>query len=122
VVWVWLTVFYKIVMQSQYIFTTVTGSPITGSFWTVTDSEPSLSSKYGNVPLLLKLMSIQFLKNSRAIKHSDISGTSKLLIIHFKQYGITAQSTALFIHALMYTIHTHALKRSHTHIHITHLL
>jgi len=61
-----------------------------------------------------------FLKSSRAIKHSDISGTSKLLFIHLKLYGITAQSTALFIHALMYTIHTHALKRSHTHIHITH--
>jgi len=36
-------------------FTTVTGSPaITGSFRMVTDHEPDLSSKYGNVPLTLQ--------------------------------------------------------------------
>ena len=53
VVWVWLTVFYKKSHIVQHIFTTVTGSPITGSFRTITDSEPSLSSKY--VPLRLNV-------------------------------------------------------------------
>jgi len=35
---------------SQRIFTTVTGSPATtGSFWMVTNCEPGLSSKYGDM-------------------------------------------------------------------------
>jgi len=33
-----------------------------------------------------------------AIKHSDINGTSELLIIHFKWYGIVTQSATLSIH------------------------
>ena len=45
-------------MQAQHIFTTVTGLPaITGSFWTVTDREPGLSSKYGDVHLTLQVFS-----------------------------------------------------------------
>ena len=52
VVWAWLAVFYKEITQSQHFFTTVTGSSAnTGSFWTVTDREPGLSTKYGNVSL-----------------------------------------------------------------------
>jgi len=54
VVWVWLAIVYKEITQSQHIFITVTGSPaITGSFWTVTDREPGLSTKYGNVSLTI---------------------------------------------------------------------
>jgi len=49
------TVFYKKSTHSQHILTTVTGSPaITSSIWMVTDCEPCLSSKYGDVTLTLQ--------------------------------------------------------------------
>jgi len=61
-----------------------------------------LSSKYRDMPLTLQCVQV-FLRSCKkltdAIKHSDISGTSELLI---KWYGIVAQCAAL----LMYTIHT----------------
>jgi len=41
-----------------------------------------------------------------AIKYSDISGSSELLIIHFKWYGIIAQSAALFASTLVHYTHT----------------
>jgi len=47
-------------------------------------------------------------------KHSDISGTSELLIIQFEQYGTTAQSIALFPHT-----YTHALTYAQTYTHYT---
>jgi len=56
--------------------------------------------------------SIFFKVVSDAIKHSDMRETSELLIIHFKWYGIIAQSAPLFasthIHHIhhTYTIHT----------------
>ena len=91
-VWVWLC----IAPYSTKIHT-VTGSPaITGNFWTVTVRESGLSSKY---------FSQSCEKLTDAIKHSDISGTSEL-IIHLKWYGIIAQSAALFT-STHDTIHTH---------------
>jgi len=102
---VWLTTLLHILLkvtQAQHIFVTGTGSPaITVSFWTVTDCEPGLSSKYDDVPLTLFSQSCE--KFTDTIKHID---TTELLIIHFKWYGIIAQSAALFTHTLMYTIHT----------------
>ena len=48
-----------------------------------------------------------FLRNYLdTIKHSDISGTPELLIIHFKWYGIIAQSAALFVCTHVHYIHT----------------
>jgi len=44
---------------TAYFFTTVIGSPA-GSFWTVTDCKPGLSSMYGNVPLMLQVFSQSF--------------------------------------------------------------
>ena len=46
-------------------------------------------------------------KLADAIKHSDISGTSEVLIIHFKWDGIIAQSTAFF--ASTHEHHTYML-------------
>ena len=45
------------------------------------------------------------------IKHSNISGTLELLIIHFKWHGISTQSAALFTctHVHIYTHYTPAV-------------
>ena len=46
-----------------------------------------------------------------AIKHSDIdiNDTYDLLITHFKQCGIIAQSTTLFTRTHVHNTYTHAL-------------
>jgi len=104
------SVLYKIHIVTAY-FTTVTGSPaITDSVWMVTGRKPDLSSKYGDMSLTLQRFSQSCEKLTDAIKHSDISGTSELLIIHFEWYGIVTQSAALFT-----CTHVH-------YTHITHLL
>jgi len=75
---------------------------ITGSFWTVRDG--CAWSKYGNLPYRF---SQSCEKLTDAIKRCDISGTSELLIIHFKWYGNITQSAALLtcthVHYTYYT-------------------
>ena len=60
------------------------------------------------------LTSIFFSKSSDVIKHN---GISELLIIHFKWFGIIAQSTAfVYTHSCILYVHmTHS-----SHLHITH--
>ena len=110
VVWVWLTILLRILQKftlSQHNFTTVTGSPaIIGSFWTVTDREPGLNSKYSNATLTLQAFSQSCEKLTDAIKHGDISGTCELQIIHFKWYGIITQSAAFFTCTHVHYTHT----------------
>ena len=67
--------------------------------WSQIISLHGLSSKYGNMCLTLQCLQVfsqSCEKLTDAIKHSDVSGTSELLIIHFKWYGIIAQSAALY--------------------------
>jgi len=69
-----------------------------------------LSSKYDDMPLTLhyiQAFSQSCEKLTDANKHSDISGTSDFLIIHFKWYGIVAQCAVLF---------------TSTHVHHTYML
>ena len=119
---VWLTILLCILQKghtvTQHIYTTVTRSTgITSSFWTVTDCEPGLSSEsIVMCPLCYNVDNYYSQSCERltdAIKHSDITGTSELLIIHFILYGIVAQSTALFtcthVHYTYIHMHTHTL-------------
>jgi len=59
-----------------------------------------LSFECGDMPstlqCLYKYFSQSCEKLTDAIKHSDVSGTSELFIIHFKWRGITVQSAPLF--------------------------
>ena len=43
--------------RQHLLFLPLSQGPATGSFWTVTDHEPGLSSKYGDVPLTLQVFS-----------------------------------------------------------------
>ena len=72
--------------------------------WSHADCKPDLSSKYGDVSLTLQGFSQSCEKLTDAIKHSGISDTSELLIIHFKWHGIITQLATLF-NAFMYIIH-----------------
>ena len=108
VVLVWFGLPKKSLSHSIF-FITVTGSPaIIGSLWTVTDHEPGLSSKYDNVPFILQSIFSQ--KLTDVINHN---GSSELLI-HFKWYGIVAQSTALFKHTHVHYTYT-CTHNSHIH-------
>jgi len=53
------------------------------------------------------------------VKHSDITGTSELLIIHFKLYRIISQSTALFAHTRVHYTHMNMHLHAHTYTHNT---
>ena len=105
VVWVWLTILLHILKftQSPHIFTTVRVTSNHRQFCMVTDHEPGLSSKYGNVPLILQVFSQSCEKY--VIKHSELP------IRHFKWHGIITQLCSI-VHMHSCTLHTH----------ITHLL
>jgi len=68
----------------------------------VTDHEPGLSSKYGNVPLILQVFSQSCEKFTDAIKHSELP------IIHFKWYGIITQLCSI-VHMHSCTLYTPAV-------------
>jgi len=111
----WLTILHiapystKNVPQSQHMLTAVTGSPaITSSFGTVTDSEPGLSSKYGNVPLMMqyceKLADAN--KNTAPLNFSLYALNSTELLHNLQHCS----------HTLMYTIHMVHVKKNDTDI------
>jgi len=130
VVRVWLAILLRIlqaVTQSQHNFTTVTGSPvITGSFRMVTNREPGLCSKYGDVPLPLQCLQVFFSKlweTDRCHQAQRHKGHLKFSLYTFKWHGIIAQSTALLactrVHYI-YTCITCSLTHTHTHTHTLH--
>jgi len=63
----------------------------------VTDREPGLSSRYGNVPSTLPVISQSYEKLTDTIKNSDISDTSELFINSGKIYYVRVElCTELF--------------------------
>ena len=58
VVWVWLTILLHILQKNRAVVAYFYHWPeITGSFWTVTDCDPGLSTKYCHVSLTLQCRS-----------------------------------------------------------------
>ena len=88
--------------QCGILFTSVTGSPaITGSFWMVTGCKPGLSCRYGNMSCVDKYFFFE--KFTDTIKHSDVNGTSELLIIQLNSLELL-HNLQHCSHTLTYTI------------------
>ena len=57
VVWVWLTILLHILQKNAVVAYFYQWPEITGSFWTVTDCDPGLNTKYCHVSLTLQCRS-----------------------------------------------------------------